>query len=94
MADELTDEAKAEIAAAVAIVREDRLEKFLRGHPLLNPPKPTDPPAPKLTDPPAPKLTDPPGPKPTDPPPPKPTDPPSDPPKVKKGLWWPDDPTG
>lgn len=50
----LTDEARAEIAAAVAIVREDRFEQFVRGR-LQGPasdksPKPGDPPPPKTDD--------------------------------------------
>lgn len=69
MTDGLTDAAKAEIKAAIAIIREDRFEKYVRSR-AAKPadPKPTDPPAdPKPTDPP---VTPPPAdPKPTDPPP-------------------------
>lgn len=47
----LTDEARAEIAEAIRIVREDRFESFVRGR-LQGPksdtdPKPGDPPPPK-----------------------------------------------
>lgn len=52
---ELTDEAKAEIQAAIAIVREDRFEKFLRGR-LAGPSTDT---APGAGDPPPPKPGDP-----------------------------------
>lgn len=52
---QLSDEAKAEIAAAIAIVREDRFEKFVRG--TIKPP--TDPAAPGAGDPPPPKPGDP-----------------------------------
>lgn len=52
---ELTDEAKAEIAAAIAIVREDRFERFVRGR-LSGPSSDTDP---KAGDPPPPKPGDP-----------------------------------
>jgi len=86
MADQLTPEAKAEIAEAVRIVRQDKMDKFLRSHPLLNPKRDDPPPDPKKTAPP--KPTDPPTEPPTDPPPPKPADPPTDPPKAGKGLWW------
>lgn len=76
----LSDDAKAELDAAIAIVREDRLEKFLRGR--FSEPKPIDPPKP--TDPP--KPADPNNPPPP-PPPVPPTDPPADPPKKKSGYW-------
>lgn len=83
---ELTPEAKAAIADAVRIVREDKNEAWWRkkvgsANPPANPP--TDPPKP--TDPPV----DPP--KPTDPPvdPPKPDDPPTDPPiEPRKSAYW------
>lgn len=72
---DLTDEAKAEIAAAVKIVREDKEHARLRAiHEHLIPPTPeTDPP------------------KPGDPVPPPTSQTPNepDPPKSKKaGLWW------
>ncbi len=55
MANELTDEAKAEIAAAIAIVREDKILAYMRG----DGPKPPDgPPAPpKKDEPPEPPKT-------------------------------------
>lgn len=84
--DELTDAAKAEIAAGIAIVKEDRILKFLT---VQNPPKPADIDPPKPTDPPTdPKPVDPP--KPTDPKPvePPPPTPPTDPLPPKKGIWW------
>jgi len=73
---DLTDEAKAEIAAAIKILREDGVHihktyaQFQKT--LENPPKKEE------TEPPAP-------PKDGDPPPPK--DGPTEPPK-KAGLWW------
>lgn len=84
---DLTDEAKAAIADAVRIVREDKMEAFLRDRltkhttpPANDPPKPQDPPA---NDPPKPQDgPTPPPPKPQDPPPVPPTDAP------KRSLWW------
>ena len=78
---DLTDAAKAEIADAIRIVREDKFEKFVRERMA----KPTDPPP---TDPPTPPKTGepvPPPPKPTDPPP---TDPPTPPKTGSKSAWW------
>lgn len=70
----LTNDAKAEIAAAIAIVREDRMDKFMRDR--LTKHTKSDPPTdPKPSDPPA------------DPPPPKEGDP-EDPPKVRKSSYW------
>lgn len=69
---ELTDEAKAEIRAAIAIVREDRFERFLRGR-LAGP----------STDS-APGAGDPPPPKPGDPV----TGNGDNPPVKKRGLYW------
>jgi len=69
---ELSDEAKAEIAEAVRIVREDRFESFVRGR--LSGPS-TDP---------APKPGDPPPPKPGDPVEP----PAGNPETKKRGLYW------
>jgi len=78
MAD-LTDEAKAEIAAAVAIVKEDRILKYLRENktaltiePSVEPPTvgPTEPPVDPN--------------KPT----PPPIKPPTDPKPKKRGLYW------
>jgi hypothetical protein len=74
---ELNDDAKAEIAAAVRMVRDDHHSKMIREihgwskpkDPPVDPPKPTDPPVdPKLKN---------------DPPPP--TDPPA--PVKKRSLW-------
>lgn len=78
--DELTDAAKAEIAAAIAIVREDRFEKHVRAtlskHTPPTPPKPdTPPPTPPKPDAPP-------------PPPPKPDAPPPDTPPKRASLWW------
>jgi hypothetical protein len=87
---DLTDAAKAEIAEAVKIVREDKLHSMVRelhSRTPGNPPdsKPGDPPAPPS---PGPKPGDPPAPPANDPPnPPPPSDPPPDPPK-KNGLFW------
>ena len=72
--DEMTDAAKAEIAAAVKIVREDKQYAMLADLHGTLPPK---------ADPPPPDGPQPPPPKPTDPPP----DPPTDLPK-RKGIWW------
>lgn len=70
---DLTDEAKAEIAAAVKIVAEDRNSARLRAiHDHLMPPTPENTPP------------DPDGPQ----PPPKKDDAPDDPPKKKVSLWW------
>lgn len=75
----LTEDAKAELAAAIAIVREDRFEKFVRSHTVKPVEKPKDP---VLDD-------DEKGPN---PPPPKDdpeTDPKNDPDKPKsKSAWW------
>lgn len=81
MTDDLTAEAKAEISAAIAIVREDKFSKYartvLKGH---APVPPADPPKDPPTDPP----------KKDGPEPPPAKDPPNDPPpKPKRGLWWP-----
>jgi hypothetical protein len=72
---ELSDEAKAEIKAAMDILKSDgvhftkAMEKHMKGTP------PADP--------------KPPVPKPGDNPPPPKAEPPADPPTVKKaGLWW------
>jgi hypothetical protein len=71
MPDELTQEAKDEIAAAIAIVRADRFELHARG--ILDKYKPPDPP-----------KGDPPKDPPTgDPPPPKP----DEPAPKRKPLW-------
>jgi len=75
---ELTPEAKAAIADAVRIVREDKWDKFLKervtkhsGNPPVDPPTPPTPPTP-----PAP---------PNDPP--NPPNPPVDEPKRKSAYW-------
>lgn len=76
---ELSDEGKAAIAEAIAILKSDGVHihktyaQFLKSQ--GEPPK--DPANPPKADP-----------KPGDPPPPK-QDPPADPPKTaKRGLWW------
>lgn len=87
MTDGLTDAAKAEIAEAFRILKEDKTDawyrKMVAKHHQTPPtdPKPTDPP----TDP---KPTDPPK-----PPPPPVKDPPTDPPPEpkKRGIWWGED---
>lgn len=85
MSDGLTDEAKAELQAAIALIREDRFEKYARTAIKKNTPKPADPPPP-----PTPQPVDPPPPKndPPTPPPPKVDPPPTDPPPKKKRMWW------
>ena len=79
MPEELTDAAKKEIAEAIRIVREDRFEKYVRGHVAkpADPLPPPDPNAPPVTPP----VTPPPGPDPNDPP----NDPPSD---KEYSRWW------
>jgi hypothetical protein len=77
---ELSDEAKAEIKAAIDILRSDGIH-IHKTYPafLASQTKPTEDPKPKPADPPKPG---------DNPPPPKPTaDVPVDPPK-KAGLWW------
>jgi hypothetical protein len=90
MADGLTDAAKAEIAAAIRIVREDRIDKLLRDRlkspapdPLFNPnDPPKDPPKdPDPKDPPKDPITPPPAKDPT-------IDPPIDEPKGKRSAYW------
>jgi hypothetical protein len=88
--DELTDAAKAEIAAAIAIVREDRIDKLLRER-LATPkePVPQNPPVPPSPTPNNPPV--PPTPNPTPPPtnnPPGPTPPNPEPTPKKRGLYW------
>jgi hypothetical protein len=84
----LSDEAKAELAEAVRIVKEDRIDaavtrKDKPADPPPDPPKPDDPPPdPKPEDPP-PDDPDAPKPPPAKPPKDKPAD------KTKGGLWWP-----
>jgi hypothetical protein len=80
---DLTEEAKAEIAEAIRIVREDRHYSMLRDvHRRTTPPPEGDPP--KKNDPP--KKGDPP--KNDDPTPPPAKDPPEGDPPKKVGLWW------
>jgi hypothetical protein len=76
---ELTPEAKAAIADAVRIVKEDKWDKFLKERVAKHS---GTPPA----DPPTPKPGDPPPPVPPTPNPP-PTDPPNDPAKRKSAYW-------
>lgn len=85
---ELTPEAKAEIAAAVKIVREDSVDKLLRKHLSTKTTDPKDPPTPASTstsNPPVPTTTGP------NPPPtnssPNDSPPPPDP-APKKSLYW------
>lgn len=74
---ELTPEAKAEIAEAVRIVREDKFTQYVRTTMEKHLPKPPEPPT---NEPPKPPTGDP-------APPPEPK--PEDEPKPKKtGLWW------
>jgi hypothetical protein len=85
MAD-LTDEAKAEIAEAIRIVREDKHHSMLRDIHSRTTPKPDTGADPK--DPPKDPPADPkPGDPPSVPPPPPANDPPTEQPK-KKGLYW------
>jgi hypothetical protein len=85
----LTDAAKAEIAAAIAIVREDRFSKHVKsvmdGHKATPAPTPPTPPAPTPPAPTPPTPPTPPG-GPT-PPPALPPTPPT-PEAKKRGLWW------
>ena len=76
----LTEDAKNEIAAAIAIVRADKFEQHARS--VLAKHTPKDPPKDPLIE------DDPP----VNPPPPKdpkdpPTDPPTDPPKTRSRYW-------
>lgn len=75
----LSDAAKAEIKAAIAIIREDKLYGFVRkaSGQTATPPPATDPGKPAT----------PPGPP---APPAKPGDPPADPPKLPatRSAWW------
>lgn len=81
---ELTDEAKKEIAAAVAIVREDRILKYLRENHATTPTGgPTPDPNTDPSNPPTPEPVVDPS-KPT-PPPVKPPQPPA---TKKRGLYW------
>lgn len=74
----LTEEARAAIADAIRIVREDKFEQFVRA--TTKTPDPITPPVdPKVAP------TDPKGPP---APPPKGDDPP---PEKRKGLWWRED---
>jgi hypothetical protein len=75
MAD-LTDAAKKEIADAIAIVREDRFEKYVRSRHTEAPKE--EPKADELI---APEGT-------ATPPPPKETPPANDPPAKKRDAWW------
>jgi hypothetical protein len=86
MPDELTPEAKAEIAAAFAIVKGDKDRAMLRAvHKHVTTP-PAPPPTPEPT--PAPKPTPEPTPAPTPPPPtPTPTPTPEPIPKKKSAYW-------
>lgn len=85
--DELTAEAKAEIAAAFAIVKRDKDRSMLRDvhkHVTTPPTPPTPPPVPPT--PPTPPVP----PTPPTPPPPPPTPPtPPNPPAKKRGGYWP-----
>lgn len=92
---ELTDEAKALIADSIRIVREDRMDRYVRDRVAKHtepkePPKPADPPPTPPVDPPKPPETPPPTPPvvPAPPPNPPPTDPPKDPPKKNVSRWW------
>jgi hypothetical protein len=87
MADELTAEAKAEIAAAFAIVKSDKDRAMVRAihkH-VTTPPTPPVPPTPPPTPTPVPPTP----PTPTPPTPPPPTPPaPTDPPVKKTSKYW------
>jgi len=89
MADELTAEAKAEIAAAFAIVKGDKDRAMLRAvhkHVTTPPTPPTPPPTP-----PTPPTPPPTPPTPPTPPPPAPPTPPAPPVAKKRGGYWPAD---
>jgi hypothetical protein len=82
----LTDDAKKEIAEAIAIVRGDRFEKYARER-LAHMSKPADPVDPPPKDPVFDPEKDPKDP--IVPPPPKPNDPPpTDPPKGRRSAYW------
>jgi hypothetical protein len=92
MAEELTEEAKAEIRAAIAIVRADKTGRvneatirkvFQEEAEKWKPPTP--PPTPPVNDPPTPPTPPPPT------PPTPPTPPVNDPPVKKKSRYWPED---
>lgn len=87
--DDLTDAAKAEIAAAIRIVREDRFEQYARTAiekhaPKNDPPTPPNPPVPPGPTPPI----VPPGPTPPPPPPIVPPMPPEPPKKKSRLSYW------
>lgn len=79
----LTDAAKAEIAAAIAIVREDRFEKYVRARQAK--PNTETPPANPPADPP---KNEPPANPPVNPPPPKDTPPDTPPPVSNYSKYW------
>lgn len=78
---ELTDEAKAEIKAAIDILKSDgvHIHKTYKSF-LASQEPPADPKKPPVADPKNPPVADPPPPKDS-------TDPPADPPK-RGGIWW------
>lgn len=89
MSDELTPEARAEIAAAFAIVKRDKDRSMLRAvhRHVTTPPTPPTPPAPPTPPtPPAPPPTPPGPPAPPPTPPAPPNDPP--PPAKRKSKYW------
>lgn len=72
----LSDAAKAEIKAAIAIIREDKLYGYVRKATAGNgPTPPTSPTPPTPPGPPAPPAK-------------PPTDPPPNPPAASRSAWW------
>lgn len=90
---DLTEEARNEIRAAIAIIREDKFEQYARTtlakHAPKDEPPPPEPPKVDPPVPPAPPVPPTPPPGPT-PPPPKPVDEPPkvDPPAKRKHSYW------
>jgi hypothetical protein len=92
---DLTDEAKAEIAEAIRIVREDRFEQYVRGHVSKSSvPSTTPTPTTTPTPIPTPTTTPTPIPTPTTTPPPAKPDPVEPPAQKKRGIWWGEDSDG
>jgi len=93
--DGLTPQAKAEIAEAIRIVREDKFEQYARTaigkHTAKPEPKPEPEPTPTPTPAPTPAPTPTPTPTPTPPPPKNEPPTPVEPPRKKSRLsYWPD----
>ena len=83
---ELTPEAKAAIAEAIRIVREDKMDAFVRDRLTKHTSPPVDPNLPPKPDPNKPPVD--PNKPPVDPPVPDPNLPPGPPPEPEKSAWW------